>query len=176
MRTVLQPRRELAEIPLPRIAHDAFRPYPEPRRERVVAVADDSCALVGPHAVSQTETCFVLSLVNGLALPAAPALAQRIPASRAIRSSSAGETSRNGIEIRCQLPSTSVKWCETSRCVSASYSSTPTCVSLRSKTLEPLGRPHADLDDEAAARLEVRRRVLEARDLGLLRRLVVDRC
>ena len=70
------------------------------------------------------------------AVPVRPALAQLHPASRAIRSSSAGETERNGIESRSHSPSTSEKWWETSRCVSKSYSSTPTCVSLRSNTVE----------------------------------------
>ena len=55
------------------------------------------------------------------------------------------------------------------------------CSALKSNDLEPLARGkrpqsrHADLDHEAAARLEVRGDVLEARDLRVLRRQVADR-
>ncbi len=83
---------------------------------------------------SHTETCFVLSAVNGERSQSAQRSRSSIPASRAIRSSSAGETERNGTDNRRHCPSTSEKWWETSRCVSKSSSSTPTCVSLRSNT------------------------------------------
>src|SRR5439155_13360321 len=89
---------------------------------------------VDPHFFSQTETCFVLSAVKGERSQSAQRSRSAMPASRAIRSSSAGETERNGTERRRHSPSTSEKWCETSLCVSKSSSSTPTWVSLRSKT------------------------------------------
>jgi hypothetical protein len=57
-----------------------------------------------------------------------------MPAIRAIRSSSAGETERNGIDRRSHRLSTSRKWCETHLWPAWSYSSTPTCESLRSET------------------------------------------
>ena len=47
-----------------------------------------------------------------------------IPASRAIRSSSAGHV-RNGTETRSARPSTNWTWWETRRCVATSYSSRP---------------------------------------------------
>ena len=62
-----------------------------------------------------------------------------------------------------------------------SYSSIPQLVSLTWKARnglagrEPLELGNADLDDEAAAGLEVRRDVAEARDLRRLRRQVHDR-
>ena len=73
------------------------------------------------------------------------------------------------------------KWCETRPWLSTSYSSIPTCCSPTEKTcvVSPGGTRcssgHAHLDDEAAARLEVRRDVAEAGDLRRLRRQVVDR-
>ena len=66
-------------------------------------------AQVDGHARSQTETCFVLSGVNGSRAQPPQRSRSRIPARRAIRSSSPGETERNGIEFRSQRPSTSVK-------------------------------------------------------------------
>src|SRR5205814_5976276 len=88
-----------------------------------------------PHAgFSHTESCFVLSAVKGERSQSAQRSRSAIPASRAIRSSSAGETERNGTERRRHSPSASEKWCETSLCVSKSSSSTPTCVSVRSNT------------------------------------------
>ena len=68
-----------------------------------------------------------------------------------------------------------MKWWDTSRCVAGSYSSTPTCVSLRSKTASAATARNADLDDERTAWVEMGSSVLEARDLGVLRRQVHDR-
>ncbi len=62
-----------------------------------------------------------------------------------------------------------------------SYSSTPTCASRDGERDVPLARREPaevrdhDLDHEEAAGLEVPRGVLEAHDLGLLRRQVHDR-
>ena len=68
-----------------------------------------------------------------------------------------------------------------SPCVATSYSSMPQLVSLtwKARMVSPGGSRRrlgdADLDDEAAAGLEVRRDVAEARDLRRLRRQVHDR-
>ena len=61
------------------------------------------------HPRRQTDTCFRLSLVNGSRFQPAQRSLSVIPASRAIRSSSAGVTARNGTDRRSQRPSTSVK-------------------------------------------------------------------
>ena len=50
------------------------------------------------HVFSHTDTCLVLSLVNGSRFQPLQRSRSDIPASRAIRSSSAGDTERNGIE------------------------------------------------------------------------------
>ena len=52
-----------------------------------------------PHVFSQTETCFVLSAVNGERSQSAQRSRSSIPASRAMRSSSEGETERNGTNV-----------------------------------------------------------------------------
>src|SRR5919201_1978692 len=118
-----------------RISLDPSAPLAETRAERVITRLDNPRACVCAHGFSQAETRFVLSLVKGSRRQLLQRSRSCIPAMRAIKSSSADETERNGIDSRSQPPSTSVKWCDTSRWVSASYSSTPTCVSLRSKTL-----------------------------------------
>lgn len=74
---------------------------------------------------SQTETCWALSLVNGCRCQPLHRSRRLIPASSAIRSSSAGHTYRNGTERRSSRPSTISKWCETSPWTATSYSSRP---------------------------------------------------
>ena len=128
-----------------------------------------------PQSFSQTETCRLLSLVNGLPPKFAKRSRSRIPASRAIRSSSAGNVERNGIERRTHSPSMRVKWCEALRCVAASYSSTPTCVSLRSKTLtgRPSGMPTSTTKQPPGSRCAAA--LAKHADLRVLRRQVADR-
>ena len=58
---------------------------------------------------SQTDTCFRLASVNASRFQPAQRSRNVIPARRAMRSSSAGETERKGIERRSHRPSTSVK-------------------------------------------------------------------
>ena len=60
-------------------------------------------------AFCQTDTCFRLSLLNGSRFHPAQRSRSVIPASRAIRSSSAGQTARKGTDRRPQRPSSSVK-------------------------------------------------------------------
>jgi hypothetical protein len=58
-----------------------------------------------PAGFSHTDTCFSLSLVNGARVQPAHRSRSRIPASWAIRSSSAGHTYRNGIDRYSPRPS-----------------------------------------------------------------------
>ena len=59
---------------------------------------------VADRGFSQTETCFVLSLVNGSRVQLLQRSRSARPASRAIRSSSDGHTYRNGGENTSTLP------------------------------------------------------------------------
>ena len=61
-----------------------------------------------PKTFSQTETCLRLSPVNGFLLQSSHRSRSRIPARRAIRSSSDGHTYRNGIELYSPRPSVTV--------------------------------------------------------------------
>jgi hypothetical protein len=82
--------------------HDSH-PHPPPPLEVGVALraADRDRAR---HAFSHTETCFVLADVNGSRFQPLHRSRRRMPAMRAIRSSSAGETDRNGIDSRSHRP------------------------------------------------------------------------
>src|SRR5207302_430080 len=142
-------RREVQRADEVHRQHDPRR-HSQPEAEAVV----ERLRGRAPHGFSQADTCFRLSAVNGERSQSAHRSRSSIPARRAIRSSSDGQTPRNSPEPRCQLSSWSPKWCETSRCVSASYSSMPTCVSLRSKTLHGLsgGRPTSITKEPPPAR------------------------
>ncbi|SHK26653.1 hypothetical protein SAMN05421803_116122 [Nocardiopsis flavescens] len=54
---------------------------------------------------SHTDTCFSLSSPNGVRCQSSQRCTSRMPAIRAIRSSSAGQTYRNGTDRRLPLPS-----------------------------------------------------------------------
>jgi isochorismate hydrolase len=71
--------------------HHAALTYDFPRFGDVVAAADITPG-DGQSVFVQTETCFVLSLVNGSRFQPAQRSRSVIPASRAIRSSSDGHT------------------------------------------------------------------------------------
>ena len=80
---------------------DAERPDDEPfRLDRQL----------DPQVFCHTDTCFVLSAVNGERSQSAQRSRSSIPASRAIRSSSAGETERNGTDSRPPVAVTREKW------------------------------------------------------------------
>ena len=58
------------------------------------------------HGFSQTDTCLVLSLVNGSLFHPPQRDRNLIPASCAIRSSSEGHAYRKGMDERSTVPST----------------------------------------------------------------------
>ena len=76
------------------------RPNVAPIPEPTLRATGDSY-----YALSQTETCRVLSLVNGSRLQFAHRSRRVNPAMRAIRSSSDGHTYRNGTESVSHSPS-----------------------------------------------------------------------
>jgi hypothetical protein len=129
---------------------------------------------------SQMETCLRLSLVKGSRFHPPQRSRSLIPASCAIRSSSAGHTYRKGIERRSSFPSTILE-------VMGGKGLRRDVVLVEAPSRlahvegpdrfagrEPLELGDAYLDDEAAARLDVRRDVAEAGDLLCLRRQVHD--
>ena len=69
-----------------------------------------SCRRYRGAGFSQTETCRVLSLVNGSRAQPLQRSRSLMPASRAIRSSSEGHTYRKGIDLSSNAPPTAVKW------------------------------------------------------------------
>ena len=123
----------------------------------------------------------MLSLVNGSRFHPLQRSRSLIPASCAIRSSSAGHTYRNGIEWSSKRPSTSSKWCDVRPWLATSNSSIPQWVGLAWKTRIGLARwqppqlGHVELDDKTAAGLQVSGDVSEAGDLRRLGREVPDR-
>jgi hypothetical protein len=106
---VVDPLVQFGEVPLPRIPFDARIPPTERRSEDVVGNPDRPRVRGDRHRFSQTERCLRLSAVNGSRAQPLQRSRSRMPASRAIKSSSAGDTERKGIDRSSHRPSTREK-------------------------------------------------------------------
>ena len=110
---------------------------------RMLGVFADFAAAAGldEAGFSQTETCLRLSLVNGSRVQPLQRSRSLIPASCAIRSSSAGHDIAERDRDALALPSTISKWCEIKPWRATSYSSKPRASRSRgtARTVSPGG-------------------------------------